>query len=55
LGRLEFAGKQIFAGICSVPELFRLRGSKDVKEFYLGGTGDRRNNFKSFRWRKRWL
>jgi hypothetical protein len=29
-----------------------LRGSK---EFYLGGTGDRRKNFKSFKWRKRWL
>jgi branched-chain amino acid transport system ATP-binding protein len=32
-----------------------LRGSKDVKEFYLGGTGDRRNNLKSFKRRKHWL
>jgi branched-chain amino acid transport system ATP-binding protein len=35
-----------------------LRDNEDVKEFYLGGTGDQRRSFKnlkSFRRRKRWL
>jgi hypothetical protein len=32
-----------------------LRDHKDVKEFYLGGTGDQRKNLKSFKRRKRWL
>ena len=32
-----------------------LRDHKDVKEFYLGGTGDQRKNLKRFKRRKRWL
>jgi len=32
-----------------------LRNHKDVKEFYLGGTGDQRKNLKRFKRRKRWL
>ena len=31
-----------------------LRDHKDVREFYLGGTGDQRKNLKSFKRRKRW-
>jgi hypothetical protein len=32
-----------------------LRGHKDVKEFYLGSTGNQCKNLKSFKRRKRWL
>jgi len=35
-----------------------LRDNEDVKEFYLGGVGDKRKSFKnlkSFKRRKRWL
>jgi branched-chain amino acid transport system ATP-binding protein len=32
-----------------------LRDHKDVREFYLGGTGDQRKNLISFKRRKRWL
>jgi len=32
-----------------------LRDHEDVREFYLGSTGDRRKNLKSFKRRKRWL
>jgi branched-chain amino acid transport system ATP-binding protein len=32
-----------------------LRAHEDVKEFYLGSTGDQRKNLKSFKRRKRWL